>query len=248
MKRVVVTRPVDQAADLIALLARRGIWATGVPTVTIEPQADSLDDALARLDGAGWLVITSANGANAVLERLAAAGRRLPVETRVAAVGPATARALEAGGVRVDHVPDDYLTAAIAAGLGDVAGRRVVLARAEAATADLRQSLLARHAVVEEAIAYRTVEGPAGSREALRDALRRDVDGVTFTSGSTVRGFIALLGIADRPRAEALPAFCIGPVTADTARRVGLRVVAVAREHTAAGLAEAIADYFTEEA
>lgn len=246
-KRVVVTRPVGQAVDLIALLAQRGIRATSVPTVTIEPEAGSLDDALARLDGADWLVITSPNGANAVLERLAAVGRRLPPETRVAAVGPATAKALEAGGMRVDHVPDDYLTAAIAAGLGDVAGQRVVLVRAEAATPDLRRSLLARHALVEEAIAYRTVEGPTASREPLRDALRRDVDGVTFTSGSTVRGFIALLGLADRPRAEALPAFCIGPVTADEARRAGLRVVAVAGEHTAAGLADAIADYFTKE-
>src|SRR5690606_18000567 len=186
----------------------------------------------------------SANGAEALAARVAIAGRGLPASTRVAAVGPATAEALRAAGIRVDHVPAEYLTVEIAFGLGDVRDRRVVLARADAATPELREALLARGALVEEVVAYRTLEGPASSRDPLRAALHADVHGVTFTSSSTVRGLLRLASAVDRARARSIPAFCIGPVTAATARRSGFDVAGVAAEHTASGLAASIADHF----
>jgi uroporphyrinogen III methyltransferase/synthase len=137
-----------------------------------------------------------------------------------------------------------YLTVAIAGGLGDLRGRRVVLARADAATEDLADVLRVRGALVEEVVAYRTVEGPNAGRDPLRSALNGELDGVTFTSGSTVRGLMRMASMLDRARARALPAFCIGPVTAATARRAGFAVAAVAAEHTAAGLAGATAEHF----
>jgi uroporphyrinogen III methyltransferase/synthase len=248
-RRVLVTRPAGQAEELRALLAERGIEPILVPTVAIDSAsaAAGLDAALAGLDGADWLVLTSANGAEALVARLAATGDRLPEATRVAAVGPATADTLAAAGIRVDHVPDDYLTVAIASGLGDVAGRRVVLARADAATPELHAALVARGAAVEEVVAYRTVEGPGSSRDALRAALQQDVDGIAFTSGSTVRGLTRLASPLDRGRARTLPAFCIGPVTAAEARKSGFHIAAVAKVHTAAGLADAIATRFARE-
>ena len=207
MTTLLVTRPARQAAEFVALLAGRGIDAISVPTVEIATAADStLDDAIRTLDGAAWLVITSVNGASALLERLTALGRSLPAGVRLAAVGSATAGALERGGLGVDHVPPRYRTVAIADGLGDVAARRVVLARADAATPDLREALLSRGALVEEVVAYRTVEGPAASRDRVRAALAQPLDGVTFTSGSTVRGLHALLSPPDALRATALPA------------------------------------------
>jgi uroporphyrinogen-III synthase len=246
---LLVTRPAGQAAELISLLAERGIAAISVPTVEITPAAPggALDDAIRSLDGAAWLVITSVNGAVAVLERLTALDRSLPEGVRVAAVGPATAAALEAGGVRVDHVPSRYRTVAIAEGLGDVAGRRVVLARADAATPDLREALRRRGALVEEVCAYRTVEGPAASRDSVRAALAQPLDGVTFTSGSTVRGLHALLSPPEALRATALPAYCIGPVTARVARRNGFAVPVVAARHTVVALAEAIHAHLSKE-
>lgn len=246
---LLVTRPRDQAPELHALLRRHGLATVGVPTVEIDAAASAadLDRMLAGLEGAAWLVLTSANGAEAVVARLAATGRRLPAGTRVAAVGPATADLLRRADVRVDHVPRTYLTVAIADGLGDVRGRRVVLARADAATPQLRDALRAQGAVVEEVVAYRTVEGPAASRDALRAALSAEIDGVTFTSGSTVRGLMRLASTVDRARARALPAFCIGPVTAGVARRSGFAVAAVAAEHTAGGLADAVAGHFARE-
>lgn len=243
---VLVTRPAAQAAELVARLQERGIGAVAVPTVAIDrsSSATDLDRMLTTLNGAYWLILTSANGAEALAARIATTGRSLPAGTRVAAVGPATADALRTAGLHVDHVPANYLTVEIASGLGDVNGHRVVLARADAATPELREALLARGALVEEVVAYLTVEGPASSRDPLRAALHADVDGITFTSSSTVRGLLRLASAVDRSRARSLPAFCIGPVTAATARRSGFHVAAVAAEHTATGLAASIADHF----
>lgn len=249
MTTLLVTRPAQQAAELIGLLADRGIDAISVPTVEIAPApaGGALDDAILSLDDAAWLVITSVNGAAALVARLTALGRALPVDLLVAAVGPATAAALQAGGVRVDHVPSRYRTVAIAEGLGDLVGRRVVLARADAATRDLRDALVERGAVVEEVVAYHTVEGPANSRDTIRSALAQRLDGVTFTSGSTVRGLHALLSPPEALRATALPGYCIGPVTARVARLAGFAVPVVADRHTAAALADAIHRHLEKE-
>lgn len=244
--RLLVTRPAAQAGELVALLGRRGIDSVAVPTVEIdaESSAPELDRALDALDGVDWLVITSANGAEALVARLRARDGALPAGIRVAAVGPTTAAALALGGIAVDHVPSDYLTVEIAGGLGPVRGRRVVLARADTATTDLRAELVARGAITEEIVAYRTIEGPAGSRDRLRAALAERLDGVTFTSGSTVRGLLRLASTVDRHRARSLPAFCIGPVTAEVARLAGFDIAAVADPHTAEALADAIFSHF----
>lgn len=245
-RTLLVTRPTHQAPELHALLRQRGLATIGVPTVEIDRTmvAGRLDDMLDGLDGAAWLILTSANGADAVTDRLGATTGRLPAAVRVAAVGPATADALRAAGIEVDHVPPTYLTGAIAQGLGDLRGRRVVLARADAATPDLRGALRARGAIVEEVVAYRTVEGPAASRDLLPGALHAHLHGVTFTSSSTVRGLMRLASTVDRFRVRAIPAFCIGPVTARAARSAGFAVAAVAAEHTAIGLADAAAAHF----
>lgn len=244
--RILVTRPAPQAGDLCARLRERDLDPIPVPTVAIERGSGPLLDAMLEgLDGVDWLVLTSANGAVALAERLATTGRHVPGSVRVAAVGPATAAALDEAGIRVDHIPHEHLTVAIADGLGDVDGRRVVLARADAATPDLRDALQRAGAVVEEVAAYRTIEGPAESRDPLHVALQRDVAGISFTSSSTVRGLLRLASATDRHRARAIPAFCIGPVTAETARRAGFDVEVVAREHTAGGLADAIATHLS---
>lgn len=243
---VLVTRPAEQAADLCRALEDHGITPVAVPTVAIDRSSavDDLDRMIEDgLAGAAWLVVTSANGAAALAERLAVGNRRLPAEVRLAAVGPATADVLRGAGLEVDHVPHEYLTVAIAGGLGDVGGKRVVLARADAATPQLRDALLVAGAGVTEVVAYRTVEGPPTSRDALNAALHKDLSGVAFTSSSTVRGLLRLASPTARPRARALPAFCIGPVTAETARRSGFDVEVVAAEHTSASLAAAIANH-----
>ncbi len=243
--RILVTRPAHQAGELERLLTDRGLSPVAIPAVSILPgSAADLDAMLARLPGASWLVMTSANGAEALGDRLEASSASLPDGLRVAAVGPATAEALARRGIAVDHVPDVYRTTAIADGLGDVRGKRVVLARADVATPDLPDALRRRGATVEEVTAYRVVEAPAGSRDALRAALRGGLRGVAFTSSSTVRGVLGLASHLDRGRLRTLPAFCIGPPTAETARLHGFDVALAAPVHTAAGLADLIASHF----
>jgi uroporphyrinogen-III synthase len=245
--RLMVTRPADQAGSLVSALAARGVSSVSVPTIAVVPgEATALDDTLRSLPGARWLVITSVNGAAALLDRLEEEGMAIPDGTRLAAVGPATAAALRAGGLHVGHVPAEYRTVAIADGLGEVAGRRVVLARADSASADLALALRSRGALVEEVVAYRTCEGPEASRAKLADVLEEGVDGVTFTSGSTVRGLLRLAEDAAL-NLPALPAYCIGPVTAEVARQAGFSVPVVAAEHTAAALAAAIAAHLSTE-
>ena len=243
--RILVTRPAEGADDLAALLTERGLEPVVVPTVAIDIESTvaAVDRMLATLDGADWLVLTSANGARAIAARLG--DGVLPPGVRVAAVGPATAAALSAAGIGVDHVPDEFLTVAIVDGLGPLAGSRVVLARADAATPDLRQALAARGADVDDVVAYRTIVGPPTSRDRLRASLDDGLAGIAFTSGSTVRGLVRLASPVDRGRARALPALCIGPITARAARGEGFHVPVVADDHTAVGLADAIADHYS---
>jgi uroporphyrinogen-III synthase len=136
------------------------------------------------------------------------------------------------------------MTVAIAEGMGDLRGRRVLLARADSATRELRETLQMRGARVQEVVAYRTVEAPLFAREELRSALRQPLDGVAFTSGSTVRGFVRLVDDDRREAARRMPAFCIGPVTAAVAKAAGLNVAGTADEHTASGLVALIARHF----
>jgi uroporphyrinogen III methyltransferase/synthase len=242
MTRLLVTRPSRQAEPLARALRDDGLETTCVPTVAIAAATDgSLDAALARTADFDWLVVTSANGVTPLIGRI-------PASVRVAAVGPATAAALASAGIRVDHVPNDYLSAAVAAGMGDLHGRRVLLARADAATPQLHEALVGAGALVSEAVAYRTIEGPPESRDPLRRALHDRLDGIVFSSASAVRGLLALLDDGERARAKRIPALCIGPVTAAQARADGFMVDVVAGEHTGIGLSRAIAAHFATEA
>ncbi len=245
MIRVLVTRPDGHGEALADRLVRAGISVASVPCVAVEPPAEA-DVARLRtlLATADWIVITSVNGVPAL--RAALHGQPLPTDVRLAAVGPATADARERSGLYVSAMPPRFLTAAIADTLGDVAGRRVILARAEAATPDLNHALLARGASVVEVPAYRTVEGPPASRAAVQQVLERPLDGILFTSGSTVRGLLALVPSRTRRAVRRVPAFCIGPVAAAAARDRGFPVAAVADRHTAGGLADATIKYFHE--
>lgn len=240
-RRILVTRPRAQARDLCARLRALGARVVAIPTIEILPAPPGrLDRAVRRLADYDWIVVTSANGARAVVARARALGvdlRRLR-GPRWAAVGPATAAVLRAAGVRVAKIPSRYLTEALGRELPDVAGRRVLLARADLASPGLARRLAARGARVETVVAYRTRVAPRASAAPLRRALAvGGVDAIVCTSASAVRGLVRLAG---RARLVGYPLACIGPVTAAAARRAGLRPQVVARAHTVAGLVAAL--------
>lgn len=247
-KRVVVTRARAQAAPLVALLRAAGAEPVEFPAICIEPAAgyQALDEALGRLQRYDWVIFTSANTVAQVERRLQLLGLSWQAlhGRSVAAIGPKTARELEARGVAVAYMPGEYVSTAIAAGLPMQAGQRVLLPRADIADKRLVEGLRARGALVDELVAYRTTL-PLDQAGDLRARLQAgEVDAVTFASSSTVRNLCALLG-DEAPRLLDRPVIaCIGPVTATTARACGLDPRVVAHEYTIEGLVAALARHF----
>jgi uroporphyrinogen-III synthase len=252
-KTIAITRPMGQADGVVERLRALGANPVSTPTIAIVPPEDfqRLDLAIRNLSTYDWLLLTSVNGVRVVRDRLNALGLdpATLVNLKIGAIGPATAGALEAGGFSVDFVPTSYRAESIVAEIGQVAGQRMLLPRAELARPLLARGLEALGAKVDEIPAYRTVPGP-GIAE-LATLLRANrVDAVTFTSSSTVRFFYQGLlqtGVTSQEIATMLSsrivAVCIGPVTAATARELGLRVDVVAEAYTIDGLVAALAAF-----
>ncbi|HEX9109704.1 MAG TPA: uroporphyrinogen-III synthase [Longimicrobiales bacterium] len=249
-KRILITRPREQADGLAAELERLGAVPVLLPAIEIAPLEDpaALDRAIESLGEFRWVIFTSANGVTAFWARLSALGKdeRALSGVRTAAIGPASARALMDRGVRPEFVPAEHIAEAILPGLGDVRGQRILLPRAEIAREALVQELRAAGADPLEIAAYRTL--PARLDAAGWQELERGIDAATFTSSSTVRSFFEMAGgRAAQLLAGALIA-CIGPVTAETARACGLEVGITAAEYTAEGLVRALVAYYEAQA
>jgi uroporphyrinogen III methyltransferase/synthase len=246
-KTVVVTRAREQAGTFTRLLEAAGAEVLEAPSIAFEPPASwaPLDEALARLDSYAWVLFTSANGVRAFAERLGARGLdwRALGAGRLAAIGPATAEVLAGYGMRADRVAEEFTAEGLLAALRDepVAGKRLLLPRAEVARETLPEELRRRGATVDVVPVYRTIPD-LGAAAALRKALQeRRVAAVTFTSSSTVQNFVEILKGEDLPAVmNGVRIACIGPVTAETARRHGLRPDILPRAHTIPALAEAL--------
>ena len=241
-RRVVVTRPADQAGPLADALRALGAEPILVPAVQVAPaDADALARAASGLAGAAWVVVTSISGVRFAWPHVEAAWPDgLPDRLRVAAIGPGAAAAVEARGVPVSFVPGRSLVPDLVDGLPVELGDRVVLFRAASARDALPDGLRQRGATVEDVPAYHATE--RADSDALDDAFVLGPDAVLFTAGSTVRGILAALGGPDRLAAPGAPRLvAIGPVTAGWLTRAGLPVHAVADEPTLNGLLSATA-------
>lgn len=245
-RRVVVTRPLNQAAELQDLLEAHGATAILIPALEIQPPANSgpLDEALREAHRYAWVIFTSANAVERVAVRAAELGLprlRDAFETaHICAIGPATQAMLEAQGCRVALLPERYVAESVVSAFDTVPLQdvRVLLPRATVARDVVPDALRERGAIVDVVEAYRS-GSPAASRAAIADLLHRreTVDWVTFTSGSTVANFLAMGG---QPLLAGARVASIGPITSEVATKHGLRVDAEAEEHTAAGLVAAI--------
>lgn len=243
-RRVVVTRPAHQAAELSDALRRRGADPVEVPAIAIVDPPDGgagLAEASGRLDRYDWVVVTSPNGAERLLRCLPDA--RALGGVRVAAIGPSTAAVLARGNIRADLVPDRYVAEALLEAFPPppAGGRRpasVLLVRAEVARDVLPDGLRADGWEVDVVAAYRTV--PAEVGDAARGAVA-EADVITFTASSAVTSFVGAVGAGGLPPVVA----CIGPVTAATAEELGVHVDVVAREHTVPGLLRALEAWAT---
>ncbi len=246
-RTVVVTRPRAQAAELAAALEGLGAEVVAFPTIRVIGPDDPgpLRRAAAEAAGFDWIVFTSANAVERFRAALQEAGKDFGslAPARLCAVGPATAEALERHGARAEVVPAEHTAAAAAAALAaadEVAGKRVLFPRADIARRALSDELRRRGAEVVEVVAYRTVPDGRGVEEVRRRLATGEVDVVTFTSGSTVRNYVQLLG----PDTGGARVVSIGPATTAAARELGLLVHVEAEEHTTAGLVEAVRRWY----
>jgi uroporphyrinogen III methyltransferase/synthase len=250
----VITRAQEQSAGLVARLRELGATPIECPAISIVPLLDPapLDAAISRLDTYDWVIFTSVNGVQAFTERMAALGKdtSLLCQRKLAAIGPATRSALEKLGCSVAFMPGAYVAEAIIEQIGDVKGARVLLPRADIARDALATGLRDLGAKVDEVTSYRTV--PGETTGVLIELLRqREVDAITSTSSSTVRYPIDGMLAAGLTQAEALQLLsrasivCIGPITAGTARDLGLSVAATASEYNVDGLLHTLVDMYT---
>ena len=247
--KVLVSRALEQAAGLSSELRSLGAGIIEIPFIEIrQPRSyKPLDDALGRLDKYDWLVLTSVNGVKALWERLA--HLKLTNESlehlKMAAIGPATKHAIEKRGMHVDVMPEEYVAESVVQRLRNkVQGKRVLLVRAKVARDVIPSELRRAGAKVDVVEAYETIV-PVKSKQKLLAVLRdprRRPDVITFTSSSTVRNLIALLGGGPKlgKLLDGVRLASIGPVTSATLREFGLPVNIEAKKFTMAGLAKAI--------
>jgi uroporphyrinogen-III synthase len=244
--RVLVGRACHQAGALSGELRKLGATVIEIPFIEIrKPRTfEPLDLALMNLDNYDWLILTSVNGVEAMWERL----KKLRLENinfkhlRIAAIGPATKKAIEQRGVKVDVVPKEYIAESVVRSLRRrVKNRRVLLVRAKVARDVIPRELRRAGAKVEVVEAYETVI-PQTSRMRLRSVLanpRRRPHVITFTSSSTVRNFVDLMG-SRKKKLDGIQLASIGPITSSTLQELKLRVCIQAKQFTIPGLVEAI--------
>lgn len=250
--RVLVGRARHQAGSLSKELRKVGADVLEIPFIEIrKPRSyKPLDTALKTLAGYDWLVLTSVNGVEAMWERLGRLriSKKALGHLKVAAIGPATKKAIEKRGVRVDVVPEEYVAESVVKSLRrQVKGKRILLVRARVARDVIPNELRRAGAVVDVVEAYETVV-PKFSRTRLRVALkdpRKRPNVVTFTSSSTVKNFVQLLGASSRGRKrpaalQGVTLASIGPVTSSTLCELGLGVDVEAKQFTIPGLVAAI--------
>ena len=247
-KRVLNTRSRSQASRLQSLLEQAGANPLELPTIEIGPLADfsQLDTTLEKLADYKWVIFASANAVESVFERLESQCQdaRALAGTTIGAIGPATAQALARRGISADFVPKRSISSMILQELSDHdwAGVSVLLPAADIGRDELEKGLTDMGATVNRLAAYRNVP-VAGTGDLAKQAFIDGVDIVTFTSSSTVRNLVEMLG-DDRKALKDIFIACIGPITAATARELGLRVDLEATEHTVEGLVDALVNHF----
>ena len=249
VRRVLVTRAAHQAGKLSEALREAGFEPVEVPVLEIRPPLNygPLDAALQKLNTYDWLIVTSANTVRAFQQRAVALGlalRELVTSDfpQVAAIGEATASAAINAGLFVALVPEKYVAESLVDSMGArVAGRTILLARAEVARDVIPDALRAAGATVHVVDAYRTVM-PESAPDLLRGALEHGIDAATFTSSSSVTH------LADAARAAGIQfplagvrAISIGPITSATLREYGWIPAAEAKISDIAELVAAIA-------
>lgn len=250
-KRILVTRAREQASELTKRIEELGGDVIEFPTIRIAEPVDfrQFDEIIQKISTYAWLVFTSVNGVSAFFQRMKVnqADIRSLQGIKICAVGASTRAALNDIGLNVDYVPDQFTTDELLKGLLKriQPNEKVLLARADIANPELSNGLRIKGIQVDDLMVYRTLlETPAGLEpDTLLD---QNIDFITFTSSSTVQNFVTLIGQENCQKLKDTRIVCIGPVTAETAKGLGLDVEAVADVYTIDGLMAKLAELAEE--
>jgi uroporphyrinogen III methyltransferase/synthase len=250
-KRILVTRAVHQAGSLAALLRDEGAQPILAPTIRIAPPADPgpLRDAVTHLDCYDWLLFTSGNTVDAVFSSISEAGLdvRALAGAKVCAIGVKTREALRSRGIHADLVAKDARAEGVIAALRPLLTdrTRILLPRAEVAREVLPDSLRDAGAEVDVIPAYQNLPPEPREVERIQSLVDpAESDAILFTSSSTVQNLFDVLGDDAAQRLNALDLFSIGPVTTQTAERLGLRIAETSAEQTIEALVAAVRAYY----
>ena len=251
-KRFLITRPRAQAAGFARLLQEQGAETICIPTIEIAPPEDlrPLDAAVRRIGDFDSLILTSTNGVEAFFARLAA--NRLDLRNlagvQLVAVGPKTAAAIEAHGLRPDLVPEKFQAEGVVEELlaQGVAGKRILYPRVEIARTLIIDKLQEAGAEVVAPLAYRTIR-PKGQEEMIRRLLSAgELDAICFSSSSTFDNLLAMFGDELKTLQGRTEFFSIGPLTSETIRKHGFAVALQAEKWTIDALVAAMVDYYNK--
>lgn len=248
-KGIVITRPACQADDLAGLLEKEGAQAILFPTIKIIPPQDwsSLDEALHKVDAYDWLIFTSANGVQYFFERLFERNKdiRELQGVKICCIGPATAAQMKKRGIRVDLVPEYYISESILKSFAalNLQDKKILIPRAARARDVLPEGLKKMGAIVDVVPAYETVNSGKKKEELLKLIRENRVDVITFTSSSTVTNFLEIMG-KDFTCPSQIKIACIGPVTEAAAHKAGFNVDIRQEEYTMEGLVQSLIQYF----
>ncbi|WP_129596169.1 uroporphyrinogen-III C-methyltransferase [Anaerophilus nitritogenes] len=244
-KNILVTRTRTQASALSEKLEDLGANPIEFPTIRVEKpkEYEKIDKAIKQIDKYKWIIFTSVNGVYAFFERL----KELKIDVRnlynvkLVAIGTATQKALEDKGLLVEYVPDVFRAEAIIEGLKDKIhkGDHILLPRADIARTILIEELEKMGALVDNISIYHTTI-PNVDKEKLINILKEGIDLITFTSSSTVKNFIEILGEENKKLLKDITIAVIGPITEQTAKDMELKVDISADEFTIDGLVDSI--------
>lgn len=252
-KRIVNTRARAQSSDLTRALQNFGAQVVEFPTIRIEPPEswEPLNSAIRNLQKYDWIIFTSVNGVES-FARQAKALQFDPTQlngTRIAAIGPATARRLAEFGMEAHLQPKKFVAEALLDALQqetELTGKHILMPRAELSRSLLKDELVKSGAVVDEIVAYRTLLEKDNQAAIVADLKANKIDLVTFTSSSTVNNFVDLIGRENIFLLKNAGVACIGPITQQTAAEYGIATTVAPEDYTIPGLVQAIVDFYLE--
>ena len=252
-KRIAITRPIDQSDEFAGILSRLGGEPVKFPVIAIAPPDswNAADKAIFNLERYSWLIFTSTNGVQSFVGRLIELEKDIQESlssVKICAVGLKTADAVEGYGLRVDFIPEEFRGEAIVEGFKEIGaeGEKILLPRAQVGREILPEELTKMGMKVDVVPVYKIIRPKIDASWFKMMLNRKEIDVVTFTSGSCVRNFIELMGSGEyKILLSGIKIACISPVTADAVRKYGLEADIVPERYTIEDLAGAIAMHYT---